>query len=155
MRTHPRYLPSLFVLTALGCGSGTTPGAVGPDGSGQTPTGGTPPPIGAVPAPTGGGSVQTGIEGIATRSPTRPVCQVSEPCSAPFTSGFEVRQGEQVVARFQSDPAGHFLVALAPGTYTVVPDASAPLLARSQGHEVTVEPSGLTQVSWDFDTGIR
>lgn len=75
--------------------------------------------------------------------------------SAPFSASFDVRQGERVVARFQSDAAGRFLVPLAPGTYTVVPDASAPLLARSQVHEVTVGPSGLTHVEWDFDTGIR
>lgn len=145
MRVHRRYTTALFAL-ALGCGAGATPAAVDPDGVGPAPTGG---------GSGGGGSVSTGLEGIASRSPTRPVCQINEPCSAPFSARFEVRQGERVVARFESDAAGHFMVHLAPGTYTVVPDESAPLLARSQGHEVTVGPSGLTRVELDFDTGIR
>jgi hypothetical protein len=140
MRVHRHYLPALLVL-ALGCGSGTGPAAVEPDGVG--------------PAPTGGGSTPTGLEGTAYSSPTRPVCQVDEPCTAPFSASFEVRQGERVVARFQSDSDGHFLVHLAPGTYTVVADASAGLLARSQVHEVTIGPSGLTHIELDFDTGIR
>jgi hypothetical protein len=66
-----------------------------------------------------------------------------------------VWQSEQVMARFQSDAAGHFLVLLPPGTYAVVPDASAPALARSQVHTVTVGPNGLTHVDLTFDTGIR
>jgi hypothetical protein len=147
MRVHHRYLPALFVL-ALGCQSGATPAAVEPDGGGSTPTG-------EGSTPTGEGSTPTGLEGTAYRSPTRPVCQVDNPCNAPFSASFEVRQGERVVARFQSDSDGNFLVHLPPGTYTVVPDASAPLLARSQVHEVTVGPSGLTHVELDFDTGIR
>ncbi len=144
MKVRRLYPPALFLL-ALGCGSGSSPASVeqgGPAPVGETPT--TNPP-----------SAGTGLEGTASRSPTRPVCQVDEPCSAPLSAGFEVRQGDRVVAHFQSDAAGHFLVPLAPGTYTVAPDASAPLLARSQVHEVTVGPTGLTQVSWDFDTGIR
>jgi hypothetical protein len=140
MRIHRRYVTALFAL-ALGCGGGATPAAVKPNGVGS--------------APTGGGSVSTGLEGTAHRSPTRPVCRLNAPCSAPFSAGFEVLQAQRVVARFQSDPAGHFLVPLAPGTYTVVPDASAPLLARGQVQEVTVGPSGLTHIDWDFDTGIR
>lgn len=147
MRIHSRYLPTLFLL-AFGCGSGATRTAVEPDGLGSAPTGG-------IPAPTGGVPVTTGIEGTAYRSPTRSVCLVDDPCRAPFSSGFEARQGEQVVARFQSDSEGRFLVGLEPGIYTIVPDASAPVLARSQVQEVTVGPSGLTHVEWDFDTGIR
>jgi hypothetical protein len=133
MRFHCLYVSTLF-LTALGCQSAATPPAVEPDGR---------------------GSIPTVLEGIAYRGPTRPVCQVDNPCNAPFSATFEVRQGERVVALFQSDSAGRFLVRLAPGTYTVVPDASAPLLARSQAHEVTVEPGGLTYVQLNFDTGIR
>lgn len=139
MRFYRWYMAALFAL-ALGCGAGAAPADLEPGGG---------------PAPTDAGSASTGLEGTAHRSPTRPVCQLDEPCSAPFSASFEVQQGERVVARFQSDAEGHFLVPLAPGTYRVVPDASAPLLARSQAHEVTVGPSGLTHVDWDFDTGIR
>ena len=89
------------------------------------------------------------------RGPTRPVCPVDRPCSAPLKSGFKVLQGGQIVARFQSDSGGHFVVHIPPGTYTVSPDESAPLLARAHAHEVTVRPSGLTHVELEFDTGIR
>jgi hypothetical protein len=89
------------------------------------------------------------------RGPTRPVCRVDLPCTAPFQSGFQVLRGGQIVARFQSDSEGHFQVHLPPGTYTVSPDDSAPLLTRADAHEVTVGPSGLTHLDLEFDTGIR
>lgn len=150
MRFHDHYVSTLLVLS-LGCGGGVAPATVGP-GAGAEPTS----PGGSTePTSPGGGAERTGLEGTAYRGPIRPVCRVENPCNAPFSATFEVRQGERVVASFQSDAAGHFLVHLDPGTYSVVPDASAPLLARSQVHEVTVEPSGLTHVVWEFDTGIR
>lgn len=138
MKSYRRYMTALFIL-ALSCGGSSTSAELEPVGGG----------------PPSGGSASTGLEGTAYRSPTQPVCRLDEPCRAPFSAGFEVRQGEQVIARFQSDAAGHFQVSLAPGTYTVVPDASAPLLARSQAHEVTVGSGELTHVELDFDTGIR
>jgi hypothetical protein len=126
---------SLVAALALGCRSGTAPDGI------QQP---------------GGGVVSsTGLEGIMLRGPTRPVCQVDEPCSAPFRAGFEVWQSGQIVARFQSDAEGHFLIHLPPGTYMVAPDKSAPLLARADAHEVTVGSTGLTHVELEFDTGIR
>jgi hypothetical protein len=80
---------------------------------------------------------------------------MNDPCVAPFTARFDVRQGNKVVASFQSDAQGHFRVALAPGTYIVVPDGSAGALARSQAKEVTVGPTGFTHVELEFDTGIQ
>ena len=98
----------------------------------------------------------TGLEGFVRRGPITPVCRVDEPCDAPFAASFDIRNGQGVVARFQSDSAGHFRVALLPGAYTVVPDASAPLLGAShQARPVVVGPDGLTLVELDFDTGIR
>jgi hypothetical protein len=126
---------TLLAALALSCRSGTAPDGI------QQP---------------GGGAVSsTGLEGTMLRGPTRPVCQVDQPCTAPFKSGFVVLQGGRIVARFQSDSAGRFRIQLPPGTYTVSPDESAPLLARADAHEVTVGPSGLTHVDLEFDTGIR
>jgi hypothetical protein len=133
MRVHHHYVSTLLVL-GLGCGSGAAPATVEPSGVGSEPT---------------------GLEGTAHRGPMRPVCQVDNPCNAPFSATFEVWQAERVVARFRSDSTGHFLVHLVPGAYTVVPDASVGILIRSQVHEVTIRPSGLTHVVLDFDTGIR
>ncbi len=133
MRVRHHCLSTLLLL-GLGCRSGGMPASVEPEGVGSEPT---------------------GLEGTARRGPTRPVCQVDAPCDAPFSAGFEVRQGDRIVARFNSDSAGHFRVHLPPGNYTVVPDASAGVLLRSQVHEVTVGPSGLTHVEFHFDTGIQ
>jgi hypothetical protein len=133
MSIHHWFVWTLLV-SSFGCGSGATPAAV---------------------APQGGGSAPTGLEGTAYRGPTRPVCLVDQPCNAPFSAGFEVWQDKRVVARFRSDSAGHFLIHLSPGTYTVVPDSSVGILIRSQAQEVAVGPSGLTHVEFEFDTGIR
>jgi hypothetical protein len=133
MRVHRRYLPILVVLLT-GCPSAAPRASVNLDGTAQVPT---------------------GIEGTVYRNPTRPVCQVDSPCNTPFSAGFEVWQSERVVTRFQSDSAGHFLVHLAPGRYTVALDSTSGILMRSQVHEVLVESAGLTHVEWEFDTGIR
>lgn len=99
---------------------------------------------------------ETGLKGTVRRGPIQPVCTESEPCIVPFSAGFEVRSGTAVVARFHSDSAGRFLVALSPGEYSVRPDSEAPPLGiLPQAHAVTVRPTGLTQVELDFDTGIR
>jgi hypothetical protein len=127
-------LLGFVTVLALGCRSNTAPDRL----------------------PPGGGVVSsTGLEGTMRRGPTRPVCQVDQPCTAPFKSGFKVLRGDQIVARFQSDSEGHFMIHLPPGTYAVSPDESAPLLTRADAHEVTVGPSGLTHVDLEFDTGIR
>jgi hypothetical protein len=98
----------------------------------------------------------TGLEGVVRRGPITPVCRLDEPCDAPFAASFDVRDAQRVVARFRSDTAGRFRVTLPPGSYTVVPDSSAPLLgAAYQTQAVTVGPEGLTHVELSFDTGIR
>ena len=130
---NPRYLSWLPLALALSCGGTGTPAALD----------------------TGGGD-RTGLDGMVRRGPIQPVCRMGVSCDAPFSAAFEVRQTQQVVARFRSDSAGHFLVYLAPGRYTVVPDTSAHLLgAIWQTRDVTVGPNGLTHVELAFDTGIR
>jgi hypothetical protein len=90
------------------------------------------------------------------RGPIAPVCQANVSCDAPFSAGFTVGQQGRAVARFQSDTAGHFTVWIGPGTYSIVPDADAPLLApSSQARIVEVGTAGLTTVELHFDTGIR
>jgi hypothetical protein len=126
----------MLLLAGLGCGSDTAPTDFQQGG--------------------GGGGERTGLEGVVRRGPTQPVCRIDQSCDAPFSARFEVQQEERVVAGFESDSAGRFLVYLAPGAYTVVPTASAPLISPSfQGRNVVVGPTGLTQVELEFDTGIR
>jgi hypothetical protein len=98
----------------------------------------------------------TGLTGIVTRGPITPVCMVNVACEAPFAAHFTVRRGSSTVAAFESDAAGAFEVRLAPGNYSVVPGADAPVISPgAQVKPVTVGPSGLTVVQLSFDTGIR
>jgi len=104
-----------------------------------------------------GPSPATGLTGVVMRGPVTPVCRVDVPCEAPFSAGFTVQRGASRVATFRSDGGGQFTVFLAPGSYTVVPDADAPVISPTrQVKAVTVLDNGtLTVVQLMFDTGIR
>jgi hypothetical protein len=105
---------------------------------------------GTAPSPT------TGLTGTVLRAPISPVCGFEAPCELPFSAGFTVQRAGRRVAGFQSDAAGRFTVWLEPGTYTVVPNADAPLISPgAQAKTVTVGDIGLTTVRLAFDTGIR
>jgi hypothetical protein len=101
-------------------------------------------------------SPTTGLMGIVVRGPITPVCRLDVPCDAPFSAGFTVQRDARRVAGFQSDAAGQFTVMLDPGTYSVVPNADAPVMVpAAQAKAVTVGNVGLTTVRLTFDTGIR
>ena len=101
-------------------------------------------------------ALDTGLEGTARRGPIQPVCQAGQSCDAPLSTRFDLLRGTELVVSFRSDAQGHYRVLAAPGTYRVVPDASAPLLdPRGQQQKVAVGSSGMTQVDLSFDTGIR
>lgn len=90
------------------------------------------------------------------RGPVQPVCRVDVPCDAPFSATFTVEQRDRVVATFLSDSNGRFEVRLPPGSYLVIPSATAPIISpRAQAKEVIVGPNGPTMVTLRFDTGIR
>jgi hypothetical protein len=99
----------------------------------------------------------TGLTGVVTRGPITPVCRVDVPCDAPFSASFSVQRDGRRVGSFQSDASGQFTVFLAPGAYTVAPNADAPIImASTQAKSVTVADTGmLTVVRLTFDTGIR
>jgi hypothetical protein len=101
-------------------------------------------------------SPTTGLTGIVVRGPITPVCQLDAPCDAPFSDGFTVERNRSQVAQFRSDADGRFTVWLLPGTYRIIPDSDAALLApTSQAKTVDVGKVGLTNVRLEFDTGIR
>jgi hypothetical protein len=102
-----------------------------------------------MPAPTS----NTGLTGTVLRGPITPVCTQNVPCDAPFSASFTVQQNGRSMGQFQSDADGHFMVALAPGDYSVVPAPDAPV--RPQAQPATVGPSGYTTVTLHFDTGLR
>ena len=98
----------------------------------------------------------TVLIGTVVRGPVQPVCRVDVPCDAPFSATFTVEQRDRVVATFLSDSNGHFEVRLAPGSYLVIPSATAPIISpRAQAKEVSVGANGPTTVMLHFDTGIR
>ncbi len=98
----------------------------------------------------------TGLSGTVVRGPLTPVCQVDVPCEGGFGAAFSVQRGGRQMAQFTTDSSGGFSVALAPGTYQVVPGADAPILdPAAQSRTVTVGGDGWTTVTWHFDTGIR
>jgi hypothetical protein len=99
---------------------------------------------------------QVRVDGLVLRGPTQPVCVAGVPCDAPFSAGFTVRRAGLPVLRFQSDAAGRFTIGLAPGDYTVVPDADAPVLDPTRQVEpLTVPRVDSISVVLTFDTGIR
>ena len=102
-------------------------------------------------------SATTGLTGVVTRGPVTPVCRIDVPCDAPFSATFSVERSGRRVTQFQSDAAGQFTVVLAPGVYTIVPAADAPIISpTTQGKSVTVADNPmLTVVRLTFDTGIR
>jgi hypothetical protein len=60
------------------------------------------------------------------------------------------------VAHFESDDNGNFRVDLLPGDYSIVADASAPILNPEQQTKLVAVPAvGLANVTLRFDTGIR
>jgi len=100
---------------------------------------------------------ETGIKGKVLRGPIVPGPTIAgESDEAPFHESFSVLSSKKVVARFESDENGNFKVLLPPGEYTIVPDASAPILfPERQTRDVTVPEDGFADVTLRFDTGMR
>ena len=103
------------------------------------------------PAPT------TGIEGVIFIGPVHggPV-RVGEPDSAPLVKAtFDVSSTTGVVASFETDDAGHFRVALAPGHYSIQRRGSQKKIGRCGPFEVEVPADGFKKIRWDCDSGMR
>jgi hypothetical protein len=100
----------------------------------------------------------TGITGQVLMGPIVPGPEVPGQINeAPFSALFGVLDSQNnVVASFKSDDNGYFTVALPPGEYIIVPDASAPILfPEQQTKSVIVPETGFADVILRFDTGIR
>ena len=103
-------------------------------------------------------STSTGLSGYTLIAAPCPGPLTDEPCpDQPLRASFEVLDAQnKVVARFESDDEGRFQLALPPGSYTIVPEASAPLFnARNQYRPVTVQGQTITEVTLRFDSGMR
>ena len=104
-------------------------------------------------------TTQTGLKGhMMIAAPCPGPTLDDKPCpDQPLRASFEVLDSKnKVVARFQSDAEGRFEIALPPGTYTLIPEAGAPLFnPRSQPQRVTVQTDAMTDVTLRFDSGMR
>jgi hypothetical protein len=97
------------------------------------------------------------LEDIVNRGPISPVVTEGQINDAPFSALFHVcNLNNKQKASFSSNVTGEFSVILAPGNYIIIADKSAPIIsAESQVKEITVNPTGITNVDLYFDTGIR
>ena len=99
----------------------------------------------------------TGLRGVVLMGPVTPgPVAVGESDEAPFSAAFSVLSAEGKTAHFQSGDDGRFELALPPGTYTIVPDTTAPIpYPGKQRQVVTVPATGYAEVTLRFDTGMR
>ena len=97
----------------------------------------------------------SGIRGLVTIGPTAPVQRQGESGVAPYSARIVIKRATgATVAEVTSGVDGRFSLNLAPGTYALEPQSAAVLpFARPQ--QVTVEPHRFTDVSVQYDSGIR
>ena len=97
----------------------------------------------------------SGLRGVVTRSPSKPVCTVNVPCSAPSknTPLSFVRAGKVVKTR--TDSTGHYRVSLAPGWWNVTTTFAPRIGSGIKPRAVRVLAGRYRIVNFDIDTGIR
>jgi len=98
---------------------------------------------------------QSGLRGLVTLSPIRPVCIEGEPCSKPAAHALLVfRRNGAIVARVTTGTRGWYRVLLRPGIYTV----TAPRHVIGGGvtpRTVRVRKGLVVRADFEIDTGIR
>lgn len=98
----------------------------------------------------------SGIAGKVMIGPTCPVERPGRVCERPYQTSITIRRKPKgtVVARVQSSATGQFRIALAPGTYRVIPRNARPY-PRSSPQLATVHSHRYTTVLIHYDSGIR
>ena len=101
-------------------------------------------------------STDSGIEGQVFIGPLCPVVQVRQECpDQPYQATLTVTDsnGREIV-KVQTDAEGRFKIPLEPGEYILHPESpNAMPFAAEQNF--TVEPGKFTQVTVNYDSGIR
>lgn len=97
----------------------------------------------------------TGLHGVVTRGPTKPVCEVGTPCSAPAVGAVLVfSHGGRVVARVRTGAGGHYTVRLPVGLYAV--QLSPPQkIGGLSPRQARVRSGSSVRLDFAVDTGIR
>ncbi len=102
-----------------------------------------------------GSSNVSGLHGLVTLSPTRPVCPEEQTCSKPAVGVLLLfRRDDHVVARVTTRANGAYRVLLRPRTYTVV--APAYRVGTGVSPRVVRVPDGrVARIDLEIDTGIQ
>jgi hypothetical protein len=97
----------------------------------------------------------TGLHGVVTRGPTKPVCKVGTPCSEPAVGALLVfSRGGRVVARARTAAGGRYSVRLPAGLYAV--QLSPPQkIGGLSPRQARVRPGPSARLDFAVDTGIR
>lgn len=96
------------------------------------------------------------VDGTILRGPIQPVCQVGVSCDGPLVADFTVARNGRTVLRFRTDATGRFAIALAPGSYHVIPSADALIMGAGTVSQPLIVVAPETRgVTLQFDTGIR
>lgn len=99
---------------------------------------------------------ETGITGTITISPiSGGPTRMGVPDSKPLAqTEFAVKKGEETVATFTTDAAGHFSVSLGAGHYSIVKKERS-MIGSYGPFEIEVVAGKMKTVTWNCDSGIR
>jgi hypothetical protein len=102
------------------------------------------------------GATSSGLHGLVTRGPMRPVCMVDQPCDEPAANVQLVflRNGV-VVSRVRTSATGKYRLALSPGRYAVRLPGKPGLGRIVKPQTARVLRGRYTRVDFSIDTGIR
>lgn len=102
-------------------------------------------------------SESSGIEGMVTIGPMCPVEIEGQPCpDQPYQATIAIEDaGGDEVARVESGEDGRFRFNLSPGSYTLVPQSPESRLPYAGEQPVEVTAGRYTQVTIEYDSGIR
>jgi hypothetical protein len=95
----------------------------------------------------------SGLYGVVTRGPTKPVCTVDMPCTAPYAHATLVFTRSGLTARKAvTDAQGKYRIALPPGRWSLSVQSSH---FGWSPRAVTVPSGRYARANVDVDTGIR
>jgi hypothetical protein len=106
----------------------------------------------------GSTSTSSGIEGSVTIGPVCPVVRIDTPCpDQPYAATIVIDDGQgREVTRTKSGDDGRFRLALAPGSYTLVPQSpNGSSMPHANSQQVDVRDGAYTHVDVQYDSGIR
>ena len=105
--------------------------------------------------PAAGGAAGSGLFGVVTDGPIKPVCRAGVPCDAPIRVTLVFSRNGTAVARTRATAKGRYRIALAPGFYDVRSLKTIGVGRLPRPHAVHVRSGHWDRIDLRFDTGIR